>query len=55
MRSGRVGYEFIRAPFRWRIDDGAWGHDGPDRLTTDLMSLQDWNEVASGCSLAVPT
>jgi beta-galactosidase len=42
----RVGYEFVRSPFRWRIDGSAWGHDGPEKLTTDLMSLQDWNEVA---------
>ncbi len=42
----RVGYEFARSPFRWRVDDGAWAEDGPERLTTDLMSLADWNEVA---------
>src|SRR5579862_4163335 len=42
----RVGYEFARSPLQWRIDDGAWTGNGPDDLTTDLMSLQDWNEVA---------
>jgi beta-galactosidase len=42
----RIGYEFARSPFRWRIDDGAWGEDKPEDLTTDLMSLQEWNEVA---------
>ncbi len=42
----RVGYEFARSPLRWRIDDGPWGDDRPEHLTTDLMSLQDWNEVA---------
>jgi Glycosyl hydrolases family 2/Glycosyl hydrolases family 2, TIM barrel domain len=42
----RVGYEGIRAPMKWRIDSGAWGEDRPDHLTTDLMTLQDWNEVA---------
>ena len=42
----RIGYEGVRAPMRWRIDDGAWGEDKPVDLTTDLMALQDWNEVA---------
>ena len=42
----RVGYEFVRAPFSWRLDDGAWKESRPDELTTDLMSLQAWNEVA---------
>lgn len=42
----RVGYEFVRAPFRWRIDDGAWGRNGPDDLTTDLMEIAEWTEVA---------
>jgi beta-galactosidase len=42
----RVGYEFVRAPFRWRIDEKPWGTNGPEDLTTDLMELQDWNEVA---------
>jgi len=42
----RVGYEFLRSPFSWRLDDGAWMESKPDELTTDLMSLQAWNEVA---------
>jgi hypothetical protein len=42
----RVGYEFVRAPMRWRIDDGPWGDDGPERLTTDLMEIAEWTEVA---------
>jgi beta-galactosidase len=42
----RIGYEFVRSPFDWRIDDGAWARISPDQLTTDLMELQDWNEVA---------
>ena len=41
-----VGYEFVRSPFSWRLDDGAWKESKPDELTTDLMSLQAWNEVA---------
>lgn len=42
----RIGYEFARSPFDWRIDDGEWARIGPDVLTTDLMELQTWNEVA---------
>jgi beta-galactosidase len=42
----RLGYEFVRSPLRWRIDGGAWGDDGPERLTTDLMELAEWTEVA---------
>ena len=42
----RVGYEAVRSPMLWRIDEGDGGEDRPDHLTTDLMALQDWNEVA---------
>ncbi|MBM3498752.1 MAG: hypothetical protein FJX74_08780 [Armatimonadetes bacterium] len=42
----RIGYEFARSPFDWRIDDGEWARIEPDALTTDLMELQTWNEVA---------
>lgn len=42
----RIGYETARSPMRWRIDESTWGEDRPEHLTTDLMSLQDWNEVA---------
>ena len=42
----RVGYEFVRSPFAFRVDDGAWKTVKPDELTTDLMALSDWNEVA---------
>ncbi len=42
----RVGYEFVRSPFEWRLDDGPWTRISPDELTTDLMALADWNEVA---------
>lgn len=42
----RLGYEFVRAPCHWRIDDGPWGEDAPEQLTTDLMSLAEWTEVA---------
>jgi Glycosyl hydrolases family 2/Glycosyl hydrolases family 2, TIM barrel domain len=42
----RVGHEFVRSPFSWRLDGGAWKLSKSDDLTTDLMALQAWNEVA---------
>lgn len=42
----RIGYEFVRSPFQWRIDSGEWNTVSPDQLTIDLMELQNWNEVA---------
>src|SRR5947209_13347481 len=42
----RLGYEFVRSPFKWRIDAGGWGENGPADLTTDLMELAEWTEVA---------
>ncbi len=43
---GRVGYEFVRSPFKWRVDDGAWGTEEPEHLTTDLMEIAEWTEIA---------
>ena len=49
----RIGYEFVRSPFSWRIDNGPWREVKPGDLTTDLMLLGDWNEVAwYKCGLA---
>jgi glycosyl hydrolase family 2 len=42
----RIGFEFVRSAFEWRIDDGAWEEISPDELTTDLMDLAQWCEVA---------
>jgi beta-galactosidase len=42
----RIGYEFVRSPFEWRLDDGAWNSVSPEVLTTDLMELSFWTEVA---------
>ncbi len=42
----RVGYEFVRSPFAWRVDGGAWTTAGPEMLTTDLMELDFFCEVA---------
>lgn len=42
----RVGFEFVRSPFEWRMDDGPWATVTPDELTTDLMEISEWCEVA---------
>ncbi|MCH5372394.1 MAG: hypothetical protein JJ992_00330, partial [Planctomycetes bacterium] len=42
----RIGMEFVRSPFDWRIDDGPWTRVAPDELTTDLMEIAFWCEVA---------
>ena len=42
----RIGLEFVRSPFDWRIDDGPWKRITPDELTTDLMEIAFWCEVA---------
>ncbi len=42
----RVGFEFVRSPFEWRVDGGAWNKSSPDDLTTDLMEIQQWTEIA---------
>ncbi len=42
----RLGYEFVRSPLDWRIDGGAWKTVGPDQLTTDLMEISFFTEVA---------
>ena len=42
----RIGFEFVRSPFDWRIGRGAWARVGPQELTTDCMELDFWCEVA---------
>ena len=42
----RIGYEYVRSAFDWRIDSGPWSTVQPTTNTIDLMELQDWNEVA---------
>lgn len=41
----RIGFEFARAPFEWRLDRTAWKTVTPDDLTSDLMELGFWNEA----------
>lgn len=42
----RVGFEFVRSAFEWRIDQGPWQTITPEELTCDLMELATWCEVA---------
>ena len=42
----RIGFEFARSPFEYRIDDGPWKQIAPDDLTTDLMDISFFCEVA---------
>ena len=42
----RLGMEFVRSPFDWRVDQGEWKTITPQDLTTDLMEVGFWNEVA---------
>ena len=42
----RIGYEFVRSPFEWRVNGGAWKTVSPNDLTTDLETIETWNEVA---------
>lgn len=42
----RVGFEFARSPFEWRLDQGPWKLVSPEELTFDCMELSFWCEVA---------
>lgn len=42
----RIGYEFVRSAFQWRVDQADWQDAKPDDLTTDLMDVSFWCEVA---------
>ena len=42
----RVGFEFARSPFQWRLDGGDWTTVKSDDLTTDLMEISFFREVA---------
>lgn len=41
----RIGFEFARSQFEWRIDEEAWHTVSPDDLTTDMNFLGTWTEV----------
>ncbi len=42
----RIGFEFARSPFDWRIDGGPWTSVSPEELTSDLMEIDFFCEVA---------
>jgi hypothetical protein len=42
----RLGFEFARSPFAWRLDGGAWQMVSADELTTDLMEIDFFCEIA---------
>src|ERR1035438_1387740 len=42
----RIGLEFARPPFEWRLDERPWKTVSPEDLTTDLMEMGFWCEVA---------
>lgn len=42
----RIGFEFARSPFDWRLDEGTWTTVSPEELTTDLMEMGFWTEIA---------
>jgi hypothetical protein len=42
----RIGFEFARAPFEWRVNGGEWNKIAPETPTLDLMELSFFTEVA---------
>jgi hypothetical protein len=42
----RIGFESARSTFAWRLDGGEWKTVSPDELTTDLMEIDFFCEVA---------
>jgi len=44
----RIGMEWVRADMDWRIDDRPWRTFAHTELTTNLMQVSVWNELAWG-------
>ncbi len=42
----RIGFEFARAPFSWRVDRGPWHRVSPNAPTVDMMTLTTWCQVS---------
>ena len=42
----RLGFEFARSAFDWKLDDGQWITITHDTLTTDLMEMDFFSEAA---------
>jgi len=44
----RLGFERVRAPLQCRVNGGEWTRFGPEDLTTNLLEIGVWAEVAWG-------
>jgi len=42
----RIGFEWVRSDFDWRIDGGPWRTLPATRQTRDVQPIQTWNELA---------
>ncbi len=42
----RIGYEFARSQFHWRLDGGDWQVVEPSTATVNVQPIQTWNELA---------
>ncbi len=42
----RVGFEWVRAPLEWRINNAPWREVSSSEQTTNVMQLAPWVEVA---------
>lgn len=42
----RIGYEFVRSDFQWRIDNGKWQDCSSETPTINIQPIQTWNELA---------
>ncbi|HYW79241.1 MAG TPA: hypothetical protein VE890_06660, partial [Thermoguttaceae bacterium] len=42
----RIGYEWVRSDFQWRIDGGPWQTSSRLTPTTNVQPIQTWNELA---------
>ncbi len=43
---GRIGYEWVRTDFDWRIDNGQWKTLKASEATCDLMPIAFWCDIA---------
>ena len=42
----RIGYEWIRSDFQWRLDNGIWETSSRNTPTINIQPIQTWNELA---------
>lgn len=41
----RIGFEHIRSPFKWRVDNGEWTDVLPETLVTDLVEPMEYATI----------